>query len=42
MELNDAIKNRRSVRKYLDKPVPMNLLMELIGTARQAPSGNNA
>ena len=41
MEVKDAIRNRRSVRKYQDKVVPEDILMELIEAARLAPSGNN-
>lgn len=42
MELNDAIKDRRSIRKYKQKPVPDNYILELIETARLAPSGANS
>lgn len=37
----EAIKNRRSVRKYLNKPVEDNKIKEMLESARLAPSGNN-
>ena len=42
MNVIDAIKQRRSVRKYSDKSVSEELVMELMDAARLAPSGNNA
>jgi len=42
MDVKDAIVNRKSVRKYLEREVPMEVLKELIEAARLAPSGNNA
>jgi nitroreductase len=42
MDVREAIDKRRSIRKYQSKEVPDNLIMELIGAARLAPSGNNA
>lgn len=41
MELNKAIKNRRSVRKYLSKDVPLKTILELVYAAHQAPSSGN-
>ena len=41
MELKEAIFNRRSVRKYQDKPVPKDLLREILAGACMAPSGIN-
>lgn len=41
MELIEAIKNRRSVRKYQDKPVPKEVLQEILECARLAPTGAN-
>lgn len=41
MELIDVIKNRRSVRRYQDKPVPKNVLEEILDCARLAPTGAN-
>ncbi len=35
------IELRRSIRKYLDKPVDDEIIMKLIESARQAPSGSN-
>ncbi|MCK5035159.1 MAG: nitroreductase family protein [Candidatus Sabulitectum sp.] len=37
----DAIRNRRSIRKYQDKPVPSEKLEILIRAAMQAPSARN-
>ena len=42
MDVKKAIETRRSIRKYLDKDVPENIMRELIESARLAPSGNNA
>lgn len=42
MELWDAIKGRRSVRSFVDKPVERALLERLIEAAIWAPSGGNA
>ena len=42
MELFDAIYTRRSVRKYLDKPVSRKVLETLLNTAVQAPSAMNS
>ncbi len=41
MEILSVMKSRRSVRRYLDKPVPMEILKELVDCARLAPSGYN-
>ncbi|UCG95229.1 MAG: nitroreductase family protein [archaeon] len=41
MEVQEAIRKRRSIRKYKDKPVPDEVIDELIEAARLAPSGNN-
>lgn len=41
MDLDDAIKNRRTIRKYLDREVPRELLQEVVETALWAPSGMN-
>ncbi|RCW52401.1 nitroreductase family protein [Halanaerobium sp. ST460_2HS_T2] len=41
---NETIKNikeRRSVRKYIDKKIPEEILEEIIDCARLAPTGNN-
>lgn len=42
MELQQAIHERRSVRKYLPKEVPNELLCEILDVARLAPSAYNA
>jgi nitroreductase len=42
MELFEAIHTRRSVRQYLDKPVPEELVKELLAAAMAAPSACNA
>ncbi len=42
MKVEDAIKIRRSIRKYQDKDVPDNLINKLIESARLAPSSHNA
>ncbi len=42
MELEQAIRDRRSIRKYLDKEVPAEAVTELIEAARLAPSGANS
>ncbi len=41
MELIDAIKARRSIRKFRDEPVPDEILDELLEAGRLAPSGSN-
>lgn len=38
----EAIKKRRSIRRYSGKPVPMEPINEMIEAARLAPSGCNA
>lgn len=42
MELDDAIKGRRSIRKYLKKPVERDLIINLIEAANDAPSWKNS
>jgi len=37
----EALKSRRSVRVYEEKPVPKEIIVEIIDTARLAPSANN-
>lgn len=37
----EQIKNRRSIRRYLDKPVDDDTIIRLIESARLAPSGDN-
>ena len=41
MEFFDLIEKRHSVRMYLDKPVPEDILMKVVEAARQAPSAGN-
>lgn len=41
MELMDAIKGRRSVRKFTDEPVPREVIDKLVEAAMWAPSGQN-
>jgi len=41
MNVYEAIKKRRSVRAYQDKPVPEDVLNRVLEAARLAPSGNN-
>jgi nitroreductase len=41
LSLLDIIKERKSVRKYLDKPVPRDLITQCIEAARLAPSADN-
>ena len=39
--LSEIIKNRKSVRAYLDKPVNNDLIKDMLSKASQAPSGGN-
>lgn len=39
--LNNPIYNRRSIRKYLDKQVPKELIEQIIDAGRMAPSAKN-
>ncbi len=41
MEVEEAIKARRSVRKYEKRPIPDDVLSSLLEAARLAPSSNN-
>ena len=41
MELTEAIRKRRSVRKYRDEAVPAEVLEELLNLACWAPSAEN-
>lgn len=41
MNVANAIRNRRSIRKYHPKPIPERDLMEILEVARLAPSGAN-
>ncbi|WP_374282005.1 nitroreductase [Novosphingobium sp.] len=41
MEFDDVIMGRRSIRGYLDKPVPRDLIEEVLTLAMRAPSSMN-
>ncbi len=41
MELIDAIKNRISIRQFQDKEIPERIIIEMLESARLAPSGGN-
>lgn len=41
MELAEAMRNRRSIRRFAEKEVPRELVEKILETARWAPSGNN-
>lgn len=42
MELLEAIRTRRSVRSYKDRPIPEDLLERILTAAMSAPSAGNA
>ena len=42
MELTKAVKTRRSVRKYEDRPVPHEVIEEIVEAARYSPSWKNS
>lgn len=41
MELMDVIRGRRSVRKFQDRPIPDDVLEQVLEAGRLAPSGHN-
>lgn len=41
MDIFEAIYSRRSIRQYLDKPVPRGLIEKILDAARWAPSAHN-
>ena len=41
MDVYEAVRSRRSVRSFLDRPVPAAMLARVLGTALRAPSGGN-
>src|SRR5208283_1789520 len=41
MELKEVIKKRKSIRDYIDTPVPEDKLLRVLEAARLAPSGSN-
>jgi nitroreductase len=42
MDVLEAIHSRRSIRKYQDRPVPEDLLRQILAAAMSAPSANNS
>lgn len=42
MNINEALRERKSVRAYLNKPVVQEKIVRILQTARHAPSGTNA
>ena len=42
MEVTDAIRNRKSTRAFLDKPISEELISDILECARWAPSGVNS
>jgi F420 biosynthesis protein FbiB-like protein len=42
MSLSDAIKKRRSIRKYLPRQVPQSIIKEVLAAAGWAPSAHNS
>ena len=41
MKVSEAVRQRKSVRAFLDRPVPAGLLREALELAARAPSGGN-
>ncbi|MGO8751902.1 MAG: nitroreductase family protein [Thermoguttaceae bacterium] len=41
MDTLEAIRSRRSIRQYLDKPVPKDVLQQVLSAAMYAPSACN-
>jgi nitroreductase len=41
MNVTEAVTSRRSVRQFLDTPVPRDVLERVLATAQRAPSGGN-
>ena len=41
MNVTEAVATRRSVRQFLDKPVPLDVLQRVLTTAQASPSGGN-
>jgi nitroreductase len=41
MDVYEAMRSRRSVRRFLDRPVPPEVLSRVVGAALRAPSGGN-
>lgn len=40
-QITEIIKNRRSIRKYIGKEIPEEIIKDIIDCARLAPTGNN-
>ena len=41
MDISEAVSTRRSVRQFIDKPVPLDALQRVLTKAQQSPSGGN-
>jgi nitroreductase len=41
MQVTQAVVSRRSVRQFIDKPVPLDALQRVLTKAQQSPSGGN-
>ena len=41
MDVYEAVKSRRAVRGFLDRPVPAEVLRRVLADAAWAPSGSN-
>lgn len=41
MEITEAIRSRRSIRKYQDRPIEQEKLLRVLDTGRMAPSARN-
>jgi len=41
MDVREAIRSRRSIRKYAQRPIPTDVMEELLDSMRLAPSSNN-
>ena len=41
MDVKDAIRTRRSIRKFLNKPIPKEKMEKVLNAGRLAPSANN-
>ena len=42
MEITECIRSRRTIRSYLDKPVPQVIIDKLLESAKYAPSSDNS
>ena len=41
MNVTEAVHSRRSIRQFIDKPVDLSQLQEILGKAQRSPSGGN-